>query len=131
MITGSASLDLAPSRLELAPLNSRRHQLSQLSLTELESGDRSESAAFYSDSDSSSSLSSDSVIIALIGLIVLVIGFEYGFVSSLSLMSEAGSSSSRNCNRGRKRNCDDHQSQPYRHFRAVLRAFRDSRLGDR
>ncbi len=34
-------------------------------------------------------LSSDSVIIALIGLIVLVIGFEYGFVSSLSLMSEA------------------------------------------
>ena len=34
-------------------------------------------------------LSNDSVIIALIGLIVLVIGFEYGFVSSLSLMSEA------------------------------------------
>ena len=34
-------------------------------------------------------LSSDSVIIAIIGLIVLVIGFEYGFVSSLSLMSEA------------------------------------------
>ncbi len=34
-------------------------------------------------------LSNDSVITALIGLIVLVIGFEYGFVSSLSLMSEA------------------------------------------
>jgi len=34
-------------------------------------------------------LSNDSMIIALIGLIVLVIGFEYGFVSSLSLMSEA------------------------------------------
>ena len=34
-------------------------------------------------------LSNDSVIIALIGLTVLVIGFEYGFVSSLSLMSEA------------------------------------------
>ena len=34
-------------------------------------------------------LSNDSVIIALFGLIVLVIGFEYGFVSSLSLMSEA------------------------------------------
>ena len=34
-------------------------------------------------------ISNDSVIIALIGLIVLVIGFEYGFVSSLSLMSEA------------------------------------------
>ena len=29
------------------------------------------------------------MILALIGLIVLVIGFEYGFVSSLSLMSEA------------------------------------------
>jgi len=34
-------------------------------------------------------ISNYSVIIALIGLIVLVIGFEYGFVSSLSLMSEA------------------------------------------
>lgn len=34
-------------------------------------------------------ISNDSVTIALIGLIVLVIGFEYGFVSSLSLMSEA------------------------------------------
>ena len=34
-------------------------------------------------------LSGNSVAIALVGLLVLVIGFEYGFVSSLSLMSEA------------------------------------------
>ena len=34
-------------------------------------------------------LSGSSVAIALIGLLVLVVGFEYGFVSSLSLMSEA------------------------------------------
>lgn len=34
-------------------------------------------------------LSGGSVAIALIGLLVLVVGFEYGFVSSLSLMSEA------------------------------------------
>jgi len=34
-------------------------------------------------------LSRSSVAVALIGLLILVVGFEYGFVSSLSLMSEA------------------------------------------
>lgn len=34
-------------------------------------------------------LSGNSVVVALIGLLVLVMGFEYGFVSSLSLMTEA------------------------------------------